>query len=95
MPRRWCSVIRCSTPRRSPRAIRVGNPASAALALAARDDSGGLIEAVTDAEILAAQAFLAAREGIFVEPASAAGVAGLIAQADRARWRRGSRSWSP
>ena len=53
------------------------------LALAARDESGGLIEAVTDAEILAAQAFLAAREGIFVEPASAAGVAGLIAQADR------------
>ena len=63
-------------------AIRVGNPASAALALAARDESGGLIEAVTDPEILAAQAFLAAREGIFVEPASAAGVAGLIAQAE-------------
>jgi threonine synthase len=64
-------------------AIRVGNPASAALARAARDESGGLIEAVTDPEILAAQAFLAAREGIFVEPASAAGVAGLLAQADR------------
>ena len=76
-------------------AIRVGNPASATLALAARDDSGGLIEAVTDPEILAAQTFLATREGIFVEPASAAGVAGLIAQADRARWRPGSRSWSP
>ena len=52
------------------------------LAVAARDESGGLIEAVTDDEILAAQAFLAAREGIFVEPASAAGVAGLLAQAD-------------
>ena len=77
-------------------AIRIGNPASAALALAARDESGGLIEAVTDDEILAAQAFLAAREGIFVEPASAAGVAGLIAQARRGeRSRPASRSWSP
>jgi threonine synthase len=64
-------------------AIRVGNPASGPLAEAARDESGGLIDAVTDAEILSAQAFLAAREGIFVEPASAAGVAGLIALADR------------
>jgi threonine synthase len=64
-------------------AIRVGNPASGRLAEAARDDSGGLIEAVTDDEILSAQAYLAAREGIFVEPASAAGVAGLIALADR------------
>jgi len=59
-------------------AIRIGNPASAHLALAARDESHGLIEAVTDEQILAAQSFLAAREGIFVEPASAAGVAGLL-----------------
>jgi threonine synthase len=65
-------------------AICIGNPASGRLAEAARDDSAGLIEAVSDAEILSAQAFLAAREGIFVEPASAAGVAGLIAMADRA-----------
>jgi threonine synthase len=64
-------------------AIRVGNPASGQLAEAARDDSGGLIEAVTDIEIISAQAYLAEREGIFVEPASAAGVAGLIALADR------------
>jgi threonine synthase len=64
-------------------AIRVGNPASGRLAEAARDDSGGLIEAVSDPEILSAQAFLAEREGIFVEPASASGVAGLIAMADR------------
>ncbi len=64
-------------------AIRIGSPASGHLARAARDESGGLIEAVTDAEILSAQAFLAEREGIFVEPASAAGVAGLIALADR------------
>ena len=61
-------------------AIRIGNPASAHLALAARDESHGLIEAVTDEQILAAQAFLAAKEGIFVEPASAAGVAGLLAK---------------
>jgi threonine synthase len=61
----------------------VGNPASGRLAEAARDASGGMIEAVTDDEILSAQAYLAAREGIFVEPASAAGVAGLIALADR------------
>jgi threonine synthase len=59
-------------------AIRIGNPASAHLAIAARDESHGLIEAVTDEQILSAQAYLAAREGIFVEPASAAGVAGLI-----------------
>ena len=64
-------------------AIRVGNPASWALAIAARDDSGGRIEAVTDAEILQAQRELASRDGVFVEPASAAGVAGLL-QAARA-----------
>lgn len=59
-------------------AIRIGNPASAEFAEAARDESGGLIEAVTDQQILDAQAFLAAQEGIFVEPASASGVAGLL-----------------
>ncbi|WP_375433398.1 threonine synthase [uncultured Friedmanniella sp.] len=64
-------------------AIRIGNPASAHLARAARDESGGLIEAVTDDQILDAQAFLASREGIFVEPASAAGVAGLLAKRER------------
>lgn len=61
-------------------AIRVGNPASWLLAEAARDESGGLIEAVSDAQILQAQRDLATREGIFVEPASAAGVAGLLAR---------------
>jgi threonine synthase len=64
-------------------AIRIGNPASAQQALAARDESGGLIEAVSDQLILDAQAFLAREEGIFVEPASAAGVAGLIAKQQR------------
>ena len=64
-------------------AIRIGNPASWSQAIAARDESHGLIEAVTDEQILSAQALLAAREGIFVEPASAAGVAGLLAKRDR------------
>ena len=59
-------------------AIRIGNPASWTLAENARDESGGLIDLVTDDEILEAQRELARREGIFVEPASAAGVAGLL-----------------
>jgi threonine synthase len=66
-------------------AIRVGNPASWRLAEAARDESGGLIEAVTDDQILAAQHDLAVREGVFVEPASAAGVAGLLAVRESGR----------
>jgi threonine synthase len=59
-------------------AIRIGNPASWKLASAAITDSGGSIDIVTDAEILAAQQWLAANEGIFVEPASAASIAGLF-----------------
>lgn len=59
-------------------AIKIGNPASWKSALAARDDSGGLINAVTDEEILDAYKRLAARSGIFTEPASAASVAGLL-----------------
>jgi threonine synthase len=66
-------------------AIRIGNPASWDLAIAARDDSGGLIAAVTDEEILAAYRFLARSEAVFVEPASAASVAGLLAQATAGR----------
>ena len=58
-------------------AIRIGNPASWALATSARDESGGRIEAVTDDEILAAYRDLARLEGIFCEPSSAAGLAGL------------------
>jgi threonine synthase len=58
-------------------AIRIGNPASWAKAIAARDESGGTIEAVTDAEILAAQRDLARLEGVFCEPASAASLAGV------------------
>ncbi len=58
-------------------AIRIGRPASAHLALAARDESGGLIDAVTDEEILASYRDIARMEGIFCEPASAASVAGV------------------
>jgi threonine synthase len=58
-------------------AIRIGNPASWDKAIAARDDSGGRIEAVTDDEILAAYRALAAEEGLFCEPSSAASVAGV------------------
>jgi threonine synthase len=58
-------------------AIRIGNPASWQKAVAARDASGGRIEAVTDDEILAAYADLARLEGVFCEPSSAASVAGV------------------
>lgn len=59
-------------------AIRIGNPASWKMAEAARDESGGLIDAVSDDEIINAYQVLAAKEGVFVEPASAASVAGLF-----------------
>jgi threonine synthase len=58
-------------------AIRIGNPASWDGAVAARDESGGLIEMVTDEEILDAQRLVVTREGVFCEPASAASVAGV------------------
>ncbi|WP_336857218.1 threonine synthase [Sinomonas albida] len=61
-------------------AIRIGNPASWDTAVAARDESGGLIDAVTDEQILAAHRWLSAKEGVFVEPGSAASVAGLLKQ---------------
>jgi threonine synthase len=67
-------------------AIRIGAPASREGALGAVRESGGLIESVTDEEILDAQALLAREEGVFCEPASAAGVAGLL---KLARERRG------
>ena len=71
-------------------AIRIGNPASWTSAVAARDESGGLIAAVTDREILAAYRLLARSEGVFVEPASAASVAGLLAAAADGRLSAGS-----
>lgn len=70
-------------------AIRIGNPASWQGAVQARDESGGLIEAVTDEEILEAYRLLAREEGLFVEPASAACVAGLLALGRAGRLRGG------
>lgn len=64
-------------------AIRIGNPASWKQARAALDESRGQIEVVSDAQILEAQHWLAANEGIFVEPASATAVAGLLKCADK------------
>lgn len=65
-------------------AIRIGNPARGAQALDAAEKSGGKILAATDEEILAAQKLLAS-EGIWVEPASAAGLAGLIKESAAGR----------
>lgn len=64
-------------------AIRIGNPASWQQAERARDESGGFIDAVTDRQILRAYRLLAAEEGVFVEPASAASVAGLLQAAEQ------------
>jgi threonine synthase len=66
-------------------AIRIGNPASWSGAINARDESEGLIEAVSDELILEAYRLLARKEGLFVEPASAASVAGLLARARAGR----------
>jgi threonine synthase len=59
-------------------AIRIGNPASWDLAMTAAEESGGRFRKVPDDQILTAQRELASRDGVFVEPASAAGVAGLL-----------------
>lgn len=72
-------------------AIRIGNPASWKGASAAVEESGGLIEAVTDEEILAAYRLLASKEGVFCEPASAASVAGVLKLAERGFFRPGQR----
>lgn len=64
-------------------AIRIGNPANWKKALKAVEESKGLLESVSDSEILNAQKLLASREGIFVEPASASSLAGLIKMRDK------------
>jgi threonine synthase len=71
-------------------AIRIGNPASWTKAVDARDQSGGLIEAVTDREILMAYRLLARQVGVFVELASAASVAGLLVASAAGKVERGS-----
>ena len=65
-------------PRTIATAIRIGNPASWQRAIAARDESGGVIDCVTDDEIINAYRLMAIKEGIFGEQASAASLAGLI-----------------
>ena len=72
-------------------AIRIGNPASWDQAIAARDNSGGLIDSVTEEEILNAYRLVAAKEGIFVEPSSAAGIAGLIKKQAEGKLPRGKK----
>ncbi|MGK5530301.1 threonine synthase [Streptomyces sp. URMC 129] len=72
-------------------AIRIGNPASWSAAERARDESGGHIDEVTDRQILAAYRLLAAQEGVFVEPSSAASVAGLLKAAEEGKVDRGQR----
>jgi threonine synthase len=71
-------------------AIRIGNPASWSAAEAARDESGGLIDSVTDKEILETYRLLARTEAVFVEPASAASVAGLLKAAKAGKVPAGS-----
>jgi len=70
-------------------AIRIGNPASWRQAIAARDESGGAIDSVTDDEIMEAYSRIAREEGIFCEPASAASLAGLL-KASKTRDLRGT-----
>jgi threonine synthase len=70
--------VRVDKPSTIATAIRIGNPASWQQALAARDESGGTIESVTDKQILEAYRLLAREEGVFVEPASAASATGLL-----------------
>ena len=79
-----------TTPNTIATAIRIGNPASWSLAENAREESGGLIDKVTDRQIMAAYKLLAAEEGVFVELASAASVAGLIKAAEQGLVPRGS-----
>ncbi len=71
-------------------AIRIGNPASWKQAEAARDESGGVIEAVTDEEIAWAYKYIAENEGVFAEPASCASVAGLIKLSKKKYFKDGS-----
>jgi threonine synthase len=72
-------------------AIKIGNPASWQLAVQARDESGGLIDMVSDKEIIDAYKMLAAKEGVFAEPASCASIAGLLKLAKSGYFNKASR----
>ena len=76
--RRWSSANRCSDPETIATAIRIGSPASWTTAVEAQQQSKGRFLAATDEEILAAYHLVARTEGVFVEPASAASIAGLL-----------------
>ncbi|HWK22561.1 MAG TPA: threonine synthase [Ureibacillus sp.] len=80
-----------SNPETVATAIRIGNPASWKFAEAARDESGGIIDSVTDEEILEAYKLIARTEGIFVEPGSAASLAGVIKSVANGGIKKGSR----
>lgn len=80
-----------SNPETVATAIRIGNPASWKLAEAARDESGGIIDSVTDDEILEAYQLIASTEGIFVEPGSAASLAGVIKSVQNGKIEKGSK----
>jgi threonine synthase len=80
-----------SGPKTIATAIRIGNPASWLLAEEARDESRGLIDSVTDRQILSAYRLLARREGVFAELASAAGIAGLLQAREKGQVEAGSR----
>ncbi|MEK4254214.1 threonine synthase [Ureibacillus sp. FSL K6-2830] len=71
-------------------AIRIGNPASWKFAEAARDESNGIIDSVTDEEIIAAYKEIAKSEGIFVEPGSAASLAGVVKSVNNGKIEKGS-----
>ncbi|MFC1608278.1 threonine synthase, partial [Candidatus Latescibacterota bacterium] len=72
-------------------AIKIGNPASWATAETARDESSGIIDSITDDEILEAYSMLASKEGVFVEPASAASLAGVIKHNNRNGFKGGEK----
>jgi threonine synthase len=82
--------VKVENPETVATAIRIGNPASWKAAVAARDESGGMIDMVSDAEIIRAYKLLAASDGVFVEPASAAGIAGLRKHAAKGYFAKGS-----
>ncbi|AYO30385.1 threonine synthase [Biomaibacter acetigenes] len=72
-------------------AIRIGNPASWKFAVEAAAESGGKIDSVTDEEILEAYSLLSKKEGVFVEPASAASVAGVIKYSKKNGFKKGEK----
>lgn len=87
-------IVRChiiEKPETVATAIRIGNPASWKKAEAARDESGGVIEMVSDEEILRAYQMIASTEGIFCEPASAASIAGVVKKAKADYFEEGAR----